>query len=263
MHLSQGHQKMRMSHLSKGKLMSDVVDLTRDTLERGLRYWAIAIHALITLRPTLPAPLLRVCLLGLLVASPAAMAKEWSFDVFLDKQKIGSHRFVLDAGSTLKSEANFNVKVLFINAYSYHHRAEEEWKNDCLTALTAHTVEKKQVFDVVGVSTPQGFEVTHQNKTQLLPACTMTFAYWNPKILTQSHLLNPQNAEYLSTNITKLGAEKLEVRGQVINTTRYKIEGALDGKVKLKIDLWYDSQQNWVGLKSTTPEGYEIYYKLK
>lgn len=204
-----------------------------------------------------------ISVMMLLLAVPSAWAKEWAFDVYLDKQKIGTHRFVLNDQNTLKSEAKFNVKLLFINAYSYQHSAEEQWENDCLTKLKAHTVEKKQVYDVDGTKTPQAFVVKYDNKTQQLPACTMTFAYWNPKILTQSQLLNPQNAEYLTTKIDKIGAEKYVVKGQTIDTTHYKINGALDGKTKLRIDLWYDNNQDWVGLKSTTPEGYEIYYKLK
>jgi len=202
-------------------------------------------------------------LFALLLFAPLLKAKEWAFDVYLDKQKIGTHRFALNDNGALKSEAKFNVKVLFINAYTYEHTAQEQWQNNCLTDLTAHTIEKKQVYDVTGKKNNQSFEVTYQNDTQKLPACTMTFAYWNPNILTQTQLLNPQNAEYLNTKIEKIGQETIVVKGQNVSTTHYKINGALNGKTKLKIDLWYDSNNDWVALKSTTPEGYQINYKLK
>lgn len=191
-----------------------------------------------------------------------ANSKDWAFDVYLDKQKIGAHTFSLSENQ-LTSKANFKVKVLFISAYDYVHTAQEGWQNDCLTKLSAHTVENKVVMDVDGKLTDSAFEVSYNKTTQKLPECTMTFAYWNPKFLTQKKLLNPQNAEYLDTKIQALGNETIQVRGRPTDTTHYKIMGALNGKNKLNIDLWYDQSNDWVALKSTTPEGYVIDYRLK
>lgn len=191
-----------------------------------------------------------------------AQAKEWAFDVYLDKSKIGQHTFVLN-NQQLTSKANFNVKVLFINAYRYEHQALEEWSEDCLTKITAHTVENKITTDVKGEKQAANFVVDDGKSTQSLPACSMTFAYWNPKILTQKQLLNPQNAEWLDVKITQLPDEALQVKGQNTNTQHYNLKGSLAGKNKLNIDLWYDEQKNWVALKSITPEGYVISYTLK
>jgi hypothetical protein len=91
----------------------------------------------------------------------------------------------------------------------------------------------------------------------------MTFAYWNPKIVEQKQLLNPQNAEYLDTVITKLGTVTIDVKGSQTETTHYKITGTLKGTKKLNIELWYNQNNEWVALKSVTPEGYNIVYKLK
>ena len=116
---------------------------------------------------------------------------------------------------------------------------------------------------MAGTKTAQQFDVTYNQKTQSLPACTMTFAYWNPKILKQSKLLNPQNAEYLDTTIQSIGNETIPVKGRPTEASHYKIMGALAGKNKLNIDVWYNNKNEWVALKSTTPEGYEINYLLK
>jgi hypothetical protein len=198
----------------------------------------------------------------LLLAIPSLQAKEWAFDVYLDKNKIGTHTFTLD-DNTLTSKANFNVKVLFINAYKYNHTAKEQWAGNCLNALEAYTTENKVVTKVNGKLDDGAFKVKNGSQEQTLPACVMTFAYWNPKILEQSKLLNPQNAEYLDTTITKLGATKTEVKGIPTDTAHYKITGALKGVKKLNIELWYNQDNEWVALKSVTPEGYNIIYKLK
>lgn len=197
-----------------------------------------------------------------LLAAPLLQAKEWAFDVYLDKNKIGTHTFTLN-NDTLTSQANFNVKVLFINAYKYDHTAKEQWSGDCLNTLEANTTENKVVTKVNGQLAGGAFNIKNGSIEQALPACVMTFAYWNPKILQQSKLLNPQNAEYLDTTITKLGGTKIDVRGKPTDTTHYKITGALKGVNKLKIELWYNQDNDWVALKSVTPEGYNIIYKLK
>lgn len=196
-----------------------------------------------------------------LIVSPV-MAEEWAFDVFLDKSKIGKHTFTLDQNRQLTSRAKFNVKVLFVNAYSYDHTAKEQWKEDCLTSLDANTTENKVVTNVKGAQKEAGFEVSDGKKTQNLSNCTMTFAYWNPKILVQSKLLNPQNAEYLDTQFEKLAPETITVKGKPVETTHYKLKGGLNGKDKLNIELWYNLKNEWVALKSITPEGYTINYKL-
>lgn len=50
----------------------------------------------------------------LVLLSSSSYAKEWAFDVYLDKTKIGEHIFNLSEDKTLTSRAKFNVKLLFI-----------------------------------------------------------------------------------------------------------------------------------------------------
>lgn len=195
----------------------------------------------------------------------AAQAKDWSFEVWLDKQKIGTHTFSFN-NNQLESRADFNVKVLFINAYRYMHQADETWQGACLSSLKAHTEENKTVTDVNGQLHDKQFVVEKRSAKnsdkQTLPACTLTFAYWNPEILKQARLLNPQNAEYLDVTVTAEGAKTIMVKGQSTLTRQYRLNGRLQGKDKLKITLWYDEKQEWVALESITPEGYKIVYKL-
>jgi hypothetical protein len=208
-------------------------------------------------RPKLLIPLL---LSTVFFSNPVA-AREWPFKVYLDGKEIGQHSFVVnekDGVRELLSSAKFNVKILFINAYSYDHIAKESWQGDCLTSLQAHTQENKEVTNVEGKLGDQAFLLDSPKGKQTLPACVMTFAYWNPKMLTQSKLLNPQTGEWLDIKIRSLGNEKIDVRGQQVQAEHFKLDAT-----KLKIDLWYSPDKEWLALKSTTPEGYEISYKLR
>lgn len=202
-----------------------------------------------------------LALLGLSLAGSASSASEWPFTAYLDGKEIGQHRFAITKsgdGVTLTSEADFQIKILFINAYQYQHRASEVWRNDCLQKLEARTEENRQVSLVVGKQQSGSFKVEGPKGQLALPNCSMTFAYWNPKMLQQDKLLNPQTGEWLDVNIRRISRETIEVRGQPVTAERYRLTTS-----KMKIDLWYSEKQEWLALESTTPEGYLISYKLR
>jgi hypothetical protein len=190
-----------------------------------------------------------------------AGASEWPFTAYLDGKEIGQHRFAIAENNgflQLTSEADFTVKVLFINAYQYQHRAVELWQDDCLHSLEASTRENRDLSKVQGKRMEGEFRVEGPKGQLQLPACAMTFAYWNPKMLQQDKLLNPQTGEWLDVSIMKLGRESIEVRGRQVDARRYRLTAP-----KMKIDLWYSTDGQWLALESTTPEGYLISYKLR
>lgn len=190
-----------------------------------------------------------------------AHGETWDFDVYLDDRKIGRHTFTLQQRGDLhelRSQADFNVKVLFIEAYDYQHTASEKWRGDCLQVLDAHTRENGEVTVVKGRLEDDRFVVASPKGEQRLPACVMTFAYWNPQMLAQRQLLNPQTGESLDATITALGKETIAVRGQKVAAERFRLSAP-----KLRIDLWYSPAREWLALQSTTPEGYLISYRLR
>lgn len=197
--------------------------------------------------------------LVLILLSQAVAAEEWGFNVFLDKKPIGEHTFTLNgARDTLSSKAKFDVKLLFINAYNYLHSSNETWQGDCLTSIDANTNDNGEKSVVTGKLDGQSFVLNTPKGKQALPACIMTFAYWNPKMLSQSKLLNPQTGDYLDVKITQVGKEQIEVRGKSVDAEHYNVIAK-----KMNIDLWYSPDKEWLALRSTTPEGRVINYKLK
>ncbi|HSH98925.1 MAG: DUF6134 family protein [Methylophilaceae bacterium] len=200
-----------------------------------------------------------ILFLAFTLISQTAMAEEWAFNVFLDKKPIGEHTFTLnEARDTLTSKAKFDVKLLFINAYNYLHSNNETWQGDCLASIDANTDDNGEKSVVTGKLEGQSFVLNTPKGKQTLPACIMTFAYWNPKMLSQSKLLNPQTGDYLDVKITQVGKEKIEVRGKSEDAEHYNVIAK-----KMNIDLWYSPDKAWLALRSTTPEGRIINYKLK
>lgn len=191
-------------------------------------------------------------------ASPAKQ-RGWDFTVYLDDDPVGRHQFVLtesEAMRELRSEARFVVKILSIPAYSYDHQASEVWRGDCLTDIKARTDDNGDKTVLSGSSHDGQFDLKKENTALQLPACIMTFAYWNPLMLKQSHLLNPQTGDYLPVSFETKGRDEIQVRGRPVSADRYHLDAG-----KFQIDLWYD-KGDWVALDSTLSNGSRLRYRI-
>jgi len=111
----------------------------------------------------------------------------WNFRVYLDDKPIGYHRFTLTRQGEegeLKSEARFDVKVLFINAYRYVHDATERWSGRCLKSMTARTDDDGERFAVnasiegagLNVAVTRGAVQGAAPVVRKIDGCAMSFA---------------------------------------------------------------------------------------
>ncbi len=186
---------------------------------------------------------------------------DWNFTVYLDDDAVGQHRFALSETESmrkLRSEARFTIKLLMIKAYSYAHEASETWQGDCLRDIQAKTDDNGDRSALLGYETNGRFELKKGKITETLPACIMTFAYWNPLILKQSRLLNPQTGEYTQVKIQSKGRETVPVRGKPVSADRYHLDAG-----KFQIDLWYANGERWVALDSTLENGSKLRYRIE
>ena len=194
-----------------------------------------------------------------LVISNFTYAQEWNFDAVLNDKVIGQHTFIYENEKTI-SNANFKFEYLFMD-FIYQHKSTETWQGDCLKTILSKTDDDGDLYEVSGYIGTDQFLVTTNNKATELPSCVMTFAYGNPKILDQKKLMNSQNGEYLDVDIQFLRQENHMVKGKEILTDLWQIKAKSDDG-DLLVQLWYDENMNWVGLKSPTPIG-DMQYKLK
>ncbi len=189
--------------------------------------------------------ILLVAMLGSILPAAQAETRAWKFQVFLDQRDIGYHHFTLRSdgnSSELRSEANFQVRLLLFTAYRYLHDATETWRGDCLKTLRARTDDNGERNTVDWTDADSG--------------CAMSFAYWNPKILRGGRLLNAQTGAFNTVTVTPQPDETIDVRGQPTVAQRYRLAGSL-----LSIDLWY-AKQEWVALESATKGGRRLRYRL-
>lgn len=187
--------------------------------------------------------------------------QEWRFRVLLDGQDVGTHTYRLesrDGERRVQSDAQFNVRFLFIDAYTYIHQARERWHGDCLKAIESSTDDNGEKSSVRGARNGASFELAAAGNHSELPGCVMSFAYWNPAMLRQGQLLNAQTGELLDVRVEPLGEETLSVRGAPVAARRYALHAP-----KFRIDVWYAADRQWVQLESTTESGRKLRYLIQ
>ena len=202
-------------------------------------------------------------------AAASAQSGAWNFRVYLDDKPIGYHRFTLTQQGEereLKSEARFEVKLLFISAYRYAHDATERWRGRCLGGLVARTNDDGERFAVnavadgggLSVAVARGEEQPGTKSEKKIAGCAMSFAYWDPEMLRQSRLLNAHTGDYEAVTVAGAGDDRLSVRGRTVVAQRYRITGP-----KNPIDLWYSAAGEWLGLESTVAGGRRLQYRIE
>ncbi|HAK53545.1 MAG TPA: hypothetical protein DCM54_16840 [Gammaproteobacteria bacterium] len=185
----------------------------------------------------------------------------YQFKVYLDDNEIGYHNFTIsEEGNHVSIDAAFRVKFLFFTAYDYRHLNKEEWQAGCIKQIQSETSVNGRSYSVIGELSDDGLKVSRfkdsDSQNAVLPECAMTFAYWDPRLLDQSRLLNSQTGEYTPIEIIDESRDTINVRGVDRETNRYRLKAG-----KLEIDLWYTTDHEWVGLMSNI-NGRRLRYEL-
>jgi hypothetical protein len=183
----------------------------------------------------------------------------WTFRVLLDGRDVGRHHYVLQdngAEQELRSEARYDVRILYLSVYRYVHEAVERWNGNCLASLVSRTETNGERQSVNATTRGSRLTVERPAGRDEHEGCIMSFAYWNPRILGESRLLNSQTGELLPVSTTQRGAETLLVRGQRLTAQRHHISGP-----GLQLDLWYAGER-WIALEALVKGGRRLRYEL-
>lgn len=191
----------------------------------------------------------------------AAADSAFDFQVLLDDKPIGTHRFTvggLPEARTVSSDARFAVKLMGLTVYRYTHRAEEQWRGNCLRSLVASTDDDGTQSRVAADAAGDALKVAMPEGTLSIEGCVMSFAYWNPAIRQQTRLLNAQTGRHEAVQVSRVAGGTIEARGQTVPAVRWRIDGPAQ-----PVDVWYTAQGEWVGLDSTVGGGRKLSYRLK
>lgn len=200
--------------------------------------------------------LLQCCLF----AQAAAQVREWDFKVLLNGKEVGTHSFKVaeqDGLWTVQSDAAFDVKILFFNAYSYRHSCVETWDDLGLKSIESTTDANGDDFTVSGNRLDDHFFLSNRDGEMKLPRELYSFAYWNPDILDKTRLVNAQTGEHEAVVITEVPSAPIRYQGTPLDAKRYDIQ------VKDQtISVWYGADDmRWLALESPAKGGRVIRYE--
>jgi len=192
-----------------------------------------------------------------------ASTRVYAFQALLDDKPIGEHRFtvVVDgAARRVTSDAEFRVRFLGFTAYRYRHHAQEAWAGDCLASLVSRTDDDGKSERVELAKVGDANEITSAaGRSSSVPGCLMTYAYWNPSLLSQTRLLNPQTGKVDAVKVERVSGGRVLVRGVEVDAVDWRITGG-----ESLVDVWISSQGEWVGLDSVVAKGkHRLSYRLQ
>ena len=193
--------------------------------------------------------------------SPSSGAAEdsWKFRVWLDDTPIGYHQVSINREKNRKSvhtQANFDVRFLFVPVYSYSHETRELWEDGCLVNIKSTTDDNGEDYFISSMQRQEKqLALETQDGMTSLNGCIRTFAYWDVELLQSERLLNTQTGEYESVSVTDMGTGFLTVDEEQIEARQFRLVAD-----KLTIDLWYTQEMRWLALESVTESGAVLRY---
>ena len=185
--------------------------------------------------------------------------REFNFEVTLDDKVIGYHDYVLhsdDGVLDVKTDAQFDVRILFFTAYRYRHQNHERWDGECLLSVESVTDANGKAVELAGQIGSSSFNVRRTDGDLVLPACISSFAYWDQRFLQRSQLLNPQTGDYVAVTSEFVDRCTVDFAGKAVSARHYRLSGD-----KIRIDLWYSDDGQWLGLESVAKGDRVIRYR--
>ena len=189
----------------------------------------------------------------------AAAEKTFAFDVWLDDRSIGEHTVDVEENGTqvsVRTEARFDVKLLFVNVFKYRHEAEEVWNGDCVASFESRTRSNGKRYEVAAQTLSAAVDAvpvvrlmraagTDRAETEL-QTCLGTYAYWDLARLDRAELMNTQTGSFDPAELISLGRAPLPRQpGRMAQKYVLRTEDA-------EIGLWYGDDGAWLALQTET-----------
>ena len=188
-------------------------------------------------------------------------SEHWHFKAYIDDREIGYHSFDVkrENGTTyLSSRADFAYRLWRVPLFAYKHEVTERYDEDlCLQFIESKTQTRSTKMQLEGMRTSNGFAVRSEEASEATNFnidCLSTFAYWTPKLMEQTQLLNGQDGRLMPVTISPVSQKNDERTAQI--SYRLRAES-------LDLTLHYSHDGRWMGLESALPAGRRLIYKLE
>jgi hypothetical protein len=192
-------------------------------------------------------------------ALPVPSGNTLSFQIMRKGSRIGTHTLAF-SGNGDDLTVNIDVKMAVylgpIRMFHYTHHDVETWKGGKFVSLDAKTdYNGDAAWCTVRRDGDQLIVQGSKAAKYTAPSNTLAATHWN-KAELQGPMINPENGMMLHPKISDVGSCSVALAS---GTTTPAHQYAWRGKNSL--DLWYDTQGDWVALKAVTPSGEVLNYE--
>lgn len=186
-----------------------------------------------------------------------ADAKQLSFDVLRNGDKIGTHVFNISqkANETIVTvRTRLKVTAVFVTVFRYEHDRKEVWKDGKLITFTSKTHNDGDDLTLSVKNTGNAFMAIDQDgKQSSLANTALPVTLWYNKIVNGNQLFSALDAVIYSVSSRKVGNETIQIGSKRYQTTKYTMTGQLNRH------LWYDQNGDLVKIQFDK-DGSDIVY---
>ncbi len=160
-----------------------------------------------------------------------------SFAIMRNGVQIGQHDINLStegATTTVDFRTQIEVKVMFINAYSFSYVGRETWTDNSFASFRSQTNDNGTMLAVNASASSDKVSIVADGKRIDAPKVTIPASFWNLDFVGRTEFFNTETGQPIKINITDMGNEQISTRmGQKL-AHHYRLRGGLDR------DLWFD-----------------------
>lgn len=189
------------------------------------------------------------CATVLLLAGAARSAdvEVRDYQTYIDGRKAGDYHMTItgqdDGSVSMAAQANVNIRVLLVR-YTYDYRGTEVWKGGRLVRFDSTTNDNGSRYTVSAAADGDGLRVRVNGRERTGRADTWLTTYWHLPPAAQRGqalpLLDADSGRDLTGTLGYVGAEQVNVAGQMTDCAHYRVTGSVN------VDLWYDAQERLV-----------------
>jgi len=193
-------------------------------------------------------------------AVEAAGQSDLNFTVLRNGSKIGTHVYKFQSTENrqkIEIITDIKVKIAFFTAYEFEHEATEEWIGDDFVGTKSITNDDGKNLKLDVIKSASGFVVRRDGKLRDVEPGIMPASLWNPETVRHSVLLNTLDGSEMNVTVENLGTEKVDVNGNIVPATHYKLTGDLER------ELWFDTKGTLSKVRFTGDDGSDIQYVLR
>ncbi len=141
-----------------------------------------------------------------------------------------------NGGTTVRTRAHFEVKMLGVNLYREDAQRTEHWQGNRLISFSGVTSKGDQSMVVKGEARGNSFVITSPQGTITAPATVHPANPWSANFLASSTMMRPDDGKVERVRVSGGAETVVDIDGKPVRAQKYDIHG------DTSYTVWLDSQ---------------------